>query len=91
MNSVISISLAIKIEDLCVDCNSRQYKSHEFLILFYFCSFQSFDDVGDEKLSSPVLLIESMDRHKGGTYICTANNGVGQPASTQVVLHVLCK
>lgn len=46
---------------------------------------------GDEKLSSPVLLIESMDRHKGGTYICTANNGVGQPASTQVVLHVLCK
>lgn len=46
---------------------------------------------GDEKLSSTVLLIESMDRHKGGTYICTANNGVGQPASTQVVLHVLCK
>lgn len=47
--------------------------------------------VGDAKLSSPVLLIDGMDRHKGGTYICTANNGVGQSASTQVVLHVLCK
>lgn len=47
--------------------------------------------VGDEKLSSSTLLIENMDRHKGGTYICTANNGVGQPASAQVVLHVLCK
>ncbi|XP_031632888.1 limbic system-associated membrane protein isoform X2 [Contarinia nasturtii] len=44
---------------------------------------------GDEKLSSSVLLIENMDRHKGGTYICTANNGVGQAASAQVVLHVL--
>lgn len=32
-----------------------------------------------------------MDRHKGGVYICTANNGVGQPASSQVILHVLCK
>lgn len=32
-----------------------------------------------------------MDRHKGGTYVCTANNGVGKPASSQVLLHVLCK
>lgn len=32
-----------------------------------------------------------MDRHKGGTYICTANNGVGQTASSQIALHVLCK
>ncbi|GAB0088395.1 Immunoglobulin [Sergentomyia squamirostris] len=44
---------------------------------------------GEEKLSSPALTIESMDRHKGGTYICTANNGVGQPATSQVLLHVL--
>lgn len=46
---------------------------------------------GEEKLHSHVLSIENVDRHKGGVYICTANNGVGQPASSQVVLHVLCK
>ncbi|XP_070493766.1 protein amalgam isoform X3 [Chironomus tepperi] len=44
---------------------------------------------GDEKLYAPTLSIENMDRHKGGIYICTANNGVGKPASSQVVLHVL--
>ncbi|KAG4075949.1 hypothetical protein HA402_003775 [Bradysia odoriphaga] len=44
---------------------------------------------GDEKLTSPIMTIDSMDRHKGGTYICSANNGVGQAASTQVNLHVL--
>lgn len=46
---------------------------------------------GEEKLYAEVLTIESMDRHKGGTYVCTANNGVGKPASSQVLLHVLCK
>ncbi|XP_002042971.2 leucine-rich repeats and immunoglobulin-like domains protein 1 isoform X1 [Drosophila sechellia] len=44
---------------------------------------------GEEKLHSHVLSIENVDRHKGGVYICTANNRVGQPASSQVVLHVL--
>lgn len=37
------------------------------------------------------MTIDSMDRHKGGTYICSANNGVGNTASTQVNLHVLCE
>lgn len=46
---------------------------------------------GEEKLHSPILSIENMDRHKGGVYICTANNGVGKAASSQVILHVLCK
>lgn len=54
-------------------------------LLFYFISS------GEEKLQSPVLSIENMDRHKGGVYICQANNGVGKPASSQVVLHVLCE
>ncbi|XP_037891604.1 neural cell adhesion molecule 2 isoform X1 [Glossina fuscipes] len=44
---------------------------------------------GEEKLHSHILSIENVDRHKGGVYICTANNGVGQAASSQVVLHVL--
>ncbi|XP_070491540.1 protein amalgam-like [Chironomus tepperi] len=44
---------------------------------------------GEEKFVSPSYVIENMDRHKGGTYICTANNGVGQTASSQISLHVL--
>lgn len=39
---------------------------------------------------SPTYVIEKMDRHKGGVYICTANNGVGH-AISQINLHVLCK
>lgn len=46
---------------------------------------------GEEKVSSPFYVIENMDRHKGGTYICTASNGVGQTASSQILLHVLCE
>lgn len=46
---------------------------------------------GEEEIASPSLTIENMDRHKGGTYICTADNGVGQPATSVVVLHVLCE
>ncbi|KAL5274436.1 LSAMP family protein [Megaselia abdita] len=44
---------------------------------------------GEQKLHSQILTIEDADRHKGGIYICVANNGVGQPATAQVVLHVL--
>lgn len=40
---------------------------------------------------SPTYVIEKMDRHKGGVYICTANNGVGHIAISQINLHVLCK
>lgn len=46
---------------------------------------------GEEEIASPSLTIENMDRHKGGTYICTADNGVGLPATSLVILHVLCK
>lgn len=49
------------------------------------------DTTGEEEIASPSLTIENMDRHKGGTYICTADNGVGQPATSLVVLHVLCE
>ncbi|XP_058824560.1 hemicentin-1-like [Topomyia yanbarensis] len=44
---------------------------------------------GEEQFTSSVYVIENMDRHKGGTYICTANNGVGQVATSQIILHVL--
>ncbi|XP_021711305.1 hemicentin-1 [Aedes aegypti] len=44
---------------------------------------------GEAQYTSSVYTIENMDRHKGGTYICTANNGVGQVATSQIILHVL--
>ncbi|XP_037923179.1 limbic system-associated membrane protein isoform X2 [Hermetia illucens] len=44
---------------------------------------------GEEKLHSPILSVEGMDRHKAGVYVCEASNGVGKPAMSQVVLHVL--
>lgn len=47
--------------------------------------------LGEDKLVSSILSIENMDRHKGGVYICTANNGVGEPALSQVSVHVLCE
>jgi hypothetical protein len=53
--------------------------------------FTLFQFAGEEKFVSQSYVIENMDRHKGGTYICTASNGVGQTASSQIVLHVLCK
>lgn len=64
-----------------------------FMGLNWKCNVINFYDfrAGDERLYSPILTVESMDRHKGGVYICTANNGVGKPASSQVVLHVLCE
>lgn len=61
-----------------------------FLFVLHIFNIHEFI-LGDERLYSPVLSIESMDRHKGGVYICSADNGVGKPAQSQVVLHVLCK
>lgn len=46
---------------------------------------------GEFKSYSSVLHIDNADRHKGGVYICMANNGIGQPASAQVTLKVLCE
>ena len=30
------------------------------------------------------LTLEGVDRHVEGTYICTADNGIGQPSSTSM-------
>lgn len=60
-------------------------------LLFADLAHKSDTTVGEEQFTNPVYVIENMDRHKGGTYICTANNGVGQVATSQIILHVLCK
>jgi hypothetical protein len=62
-----------------------------YCLSFSFIYIYIFFYIGEEKFVSAFYIIENMDRHKGGTYICTANNGVGQVATSQIVLHVLCK
>lgn len=52
---------------------------------------ETIPSTGEDKYVSPTYVIEKMDRHKGGVYICTANNGVGHIAISQINLHVLCK
>lgn len=60
-------------------------------IYYFFCECIFFLFTGEEKYVSNVYTIENMDRHKGGIYLCTASNGIGQVASNQMNLHVLCK
>jgi hypothetical protein len=33
----------------------------------------------------------SLFRHQEGMYECSASNGIGTPATTQINIHVLCK
>uniref|UniRef100_A0A8D8LSB1 Lachesin n=1 Tax=Cacopsylla melanoneura TaxID=428564 RepID=A0A8D8LSB1_9HEMI len=44
---------------------------------------------GEKSIESPTLLIEQANRHHAGIYKCTANNGVGSPASSEVNVKVL--
>lgn len=72
--------------------HSTPIKKIDFLAALKYSHFKIHAfKLGEERLYSPVLSIDNMDRHRGGVYICTANNNVGKPASSQVVLHVLCK
>lgn len=69
----------------------KAYTLHHFTLFYKFSNNMFSFIAGEEKVSSPFYVIENMDRHKGGTYICTASNGVGQTASSQILLHVLCE
>lgn len=72
-------------------CLSIRWKCFSNFHQLSFFEYTCFLFAGEEKFVSSNYVIENMDRHKGGTYICTANNGVGQTASSQIALHVLCK
>ena len=41
--------------------------------------------------SGEQLVIKNVSRYDGGTYICTAKNGLGLPDTARAVLNVLCK
>jgi hypothetical protein len=47
---------------------------------------------GEKSRVAKTLVIESVDRHEAGLYVCEAKNGVGhQPAIATIKLEVLCK
>jgi len=47
---------------------------------------------GEKSLEAKSLVIESVDRHEAGIYICEARNGVGHKSATATIkLQVLCK
>ncbi len=46
---------------------------------------------GEKSVESQSIIVQDLSRHHSGTYICTASNGVGQSASSEINLKVLCK
>ncbi|KAK6622721.1 hypothetical protein RUM43_008564, partial [Polyplax serrata] len=46
---------------------------------------------GEKTREGSSITIEQTTRHQAGTYLCTASNGVGEPAIQSINLHVLCK
>ena len=49
---------------------------------------------GEKRKTAKTLVIESVDRHEAGIYICEANNGVGVghvKAEAKIKLQVLCE
>ena len=50
---------------------------------------------GEKRRASKTLIIDSVDRHEAGVYVCRAHNGVGvgkaETAEAQINLQVLCK
>lgn len=47
--------------------------------------------LGEKSISGSSYTIKQTTRHDSGVYICTANNGVGTPATEQINLKVNCK
>ena len=47
---------------------------------------------GEKTRKAKTLVIDSVDRHEAGTYVCEAHNGVGtQRATAAIKVQVLCK
>ncbi|KAL1124629.1 hypothetical protein AAG570_001253, partial [Ranatra chinensis] len=46
---------------------------------------------GEKSVEGISITIEQANRHQAGIYQCTASNGVGQPATRDITLQVLCK
>ena len=73
---------AIKCENLI------HQQVYHFLLIFQNNLLPS----GEKSLVAKSLVIESVDRHEAGIYICEAKNGVGHKSATaSIKLQVLCK
>ena len=46
---------------------------------------------GEKTVESTSLKFPSVSRSDAGTYICTADNGVGPPVTAVIDLNVICK
>ena len=46
---------------------------------------------GEKTVESSSLKFPSVSRSDAGTYICTADNGVGPPVTAVIDLNVICK
>ena len=46
---------------------------------------------GEKSVESSILMFPSVSRSDTGTYICTADNGVGNPVTIDINLKVICK
>ena len=63
-------------------------ETYDFLLIFQNNLLPS----GEKSLVAKSLVIESVDRHEAGIYICEAKNGVGHKSATaSIKLQVLCK
>lgn len=46
---------------------------------------------GNQVQTGYLLNLNDVQRQDAGIYQCTASNGIGQPVSGEMRLHVLCK
>jgi hypothetical protein len=46
---------------------------------------------GEKSVDMQSIIIQDLSRHHSGAYICSASNGVGQTASAEINLKVLCE
>ncbi|KAK9510171.1 hypothetical protein O3M35_005012 [Rhynocoris fuscipes] len=46
---------------------------------------------GKKSVQGASLTIEQTNRHHAGTYMCTADNGVGAAVTREITLNILCK
>lgn len=70
-------------------CNATSYPPFE-----HFVPQISWTKLGDSSKVFPPgerLVLQNVNRHDAGTYMCKAENGVGLPDSAVVVLNVLRK
>ena len=72
--------------------NLNSGRSYHITTVF-FANFQNnLLPSGEKSLVAKSLVIESVDRHEAGIYICEAKNGVGHKSATaSIKLQVLCK